>query len=193
MHLRRPSNVFWAAILLCLGCRQMQPSAMPTIAGPELTKPPAVTSIPAAVPKTNPTVIPASSTSASVLPNDLNAPPAENWPTPSVADDFCPPTFGQRLRHDAGDLWHETLHDYKNYYSWQGLGFLSVGFGIGAIGANTELDQHIRNWYQNSVRSNTSNDIAKVAKMFGEGGYEAPPRPRPGWWENVSPTPRAAM
>jgi hypothetical protein len=104
-------------------------------------------------------------------PTDSNPP---TWPVPSIAEQYCRPTFGERLRCDAGDLWHETVHDYGNYYSWKSLGVLGIGFGIGAIGANTEIDQRIRNWYQRDVRSTTSDDIAKIAKKFGEGGYEVP-------------------
>jgi hypothetical protein len=48
---------------------------------------------------------------------------------------------------------------------------LAVGFGIGAVAANTNIDYDIRDHYQGDARSNTTDDFARWAKMFGEGQY----------------------
>jgi len=59
--------------------------------------------------------------------------------------------------------------DYKSFYSLDRLLGMGIGFGAGAILANTDGDQEVQNWYQDDVQSSTSDDIAKVAKLFGEG------------------------
>ncbi len=200
MRWRQSGIAGLALILSCAGCRHLQQAPTGILAEPAAASVPQVSAPSASLPTPSasppsvtqpatyaaplngnfrPITDPGSPSFNGVAPNDSltgadSDPVAPIWPSPSVAEQFCRPSFGQRCRGDLGDLWHETVCDYKNYYSWKTLGVLGVGFGVGAIGANTDLDQHIRNWYQKSVRSNTSDDIAKVAKMFGEGGYEVP-------------------
>jgi membrane-associated phospholipid phosphatase len=59
--------------------------------------------------------------------------------------------------------------DYRNFYSWPTMFGLALGFGGGAILANTSLDQDYRNWYQDDVRSSDTDDFARSCKVFGEG------------------------
>jgi hypothetical protein len=199
MSVRQSGIAGLAVILLCVGCRHVQQAASPALPGPALaatpqagpieTAPypssiapptvaqPAVYPAPAVDPALSSIFDPSENQTDGNPPGELSSvtdPNAPTWPTPSVAEDYCRPTFGEHFRGDIGILWHQTVCDYKNYYSWKNLGVLAVGFGVGAIGANTELDQHIRNWYQKSVRSNSSDQVAKIAKKFGEGGYEVP-------------------
>jgi hypothetical protein len=62
--------------------------------------------------------------------------------------------------------------DYKDLYlSHHRLLQLGVGFGAGAVMANTNIDRSIQDWYQERVRSDGSDHLAEVAKAFGEGLY----------------------
>lgn len=73
-------------------------------------------------------------------------------------------------------------NDYGNFYSHDRLIRLGIGFGLGGIMANTNIDMSIRNWYQDSVRSEKTNSWASTtetdrtfnAKFFGEGKYMIP-------------------
>jgi hypothetical protein len=67
--------------------------------------------------------------------------------------------------------WQHLKQDYRNFYSWDGLGMFVVGFGLGAAVANTNADREIQEWYQDDVRSNLSNDFARWGKIFGEGWF----------------------
>jgi hypothetical protein len=82
-----------------------------------------------------------------------------------------PYTWRRHLREDCHALWPEIKDDYKNYYSWHNGLLLAAGFGVGAALANSNADQDIRNWYQDHVRSSGSDDVAHIAKKFGNGGY----------------------
>jgi hypothetical protein len=86
---------------------------------------------------------------------DLQARGAHLWPE---CQDF------------AGQVWS----DYKNYYSCQtGLELLG-GIGVGAVLANTSIDEHFDSWYQARVRSSGTDSFAKVCKEFGNGQVTIP-------------------
>ena len=75
----------------------------------------------------------------------------------------------------ASSVWTTIGQDYSNFYTdgdrWMRLG---VAFGSMSVVANTPVDQNIRNWYQDNIRTQKSDDFAVYAKMFGEGKYEIP-------------------
>lgn len=79
--------------------------------------------------------------------------------------------FRHLCREDLGCGWQRIKQDYRNYYSWNSLGMLGVGIGLGAIAANTNIDYDIRDDYQDDVRDGTGDDFARWAKVFGEGQY----------------------
>jgi membrane-associated phospholipid phosphatase len=64
--------------------------------------------------------------------------------------------------------------DYQYFYSSDRLIRMSFVFAAGALVANTALDQNIQTWYQDHVRNSRTNNISKVAKVFGEGKYLIP-------------------
>jgi hypothetical protein len=65
--------------------------------------------------------------------------------------------------------------DYKDLYlSRQRLIQLGVGFGAGAVMANTNIDRSVQDWYQDHIRSDGSDHAAQVAKAFGEGLFVIP-------------------
>ena len=51
---------------------------------------------------------------------------------------------------------------------------LAAGFSVGAIMANSSIDNDVEEWYQKDVRSSSTDDSAKIAKIFGEGKYLIP-------------------
>jgi hypothetical protein len=67
--------------------------------------------------------------------------------------------------------WQRIKQDYRNYYSWDGLGYMVVGFGLGAAVANTNADHEMQEWWQEDVRTGTTDDFARWVKTFGEGYF----------------------
>ena len=71
-------------------------------------------------------------------------------------------------------IWGAVKRDYVSFYSLGRLARLGVGFGVGAAMANTDFDQNVQDWYQDDIRSETTDKYSKVAKVFGEGKYLIP-------------------
>jgi len=71
-------------------------------------------------------------------------------------------------------IWKAVTRDYESFYSLDRLTRLGVGFGIGAIAANTNFDTGVQDWYQDNIRSSGTDNFSKVAKTFGEGKYMIP-------------------
>lgn len=64
------------------------------------------------------------------------------------------------------------FEDHKNYYSLQNLGFLSVGFGVGGVLANTRWDEDFSRHFNSSVQGASSDEWAESfhsPKDFGNG------------------------
>jgi len=72
------------------------------------------------------------------------------------------------------NLMHTEVDDYAEFYSARNMIYLGGGLAAGALLANTSVDLHIRNWYQNDVRSESTDHFAKSAKYFGEGAIACP-------------------
>jgi hypothetical protein len=64
--------------------------------------------------------------------------------------------------------------DYVNYYSWRNFAKLAIGFSAGAALANTSMDSHFADWYQNHARSSGTNGVADFFRPFGEGDKTVP-------------------
>ena len=62
----------------------------------------------------------------------------------------------------------------KRFYKWDKALNYTVALGGAAVLANTSIDQNFRNWYQDDVRSNSTDDFASGMKVFGEGKYLVP-------------------
>jgi hypothetical protein len=71
-------------------------------------------------------------------------------------------------------LKNTLIQDQKNFYSKDNLLKLTLGFGVAAVAANTEMDQRIRNWYQDNERSSGTDSFAKWVKPLGNGLYTIP-------------------
>lgn len=66
---------------------------------------------------------------------------------------------------------HKIRSDFCEMYRLDGqnIAFWSAGLGLGATIAHTDLDENLRSWYQDDVRSTGTDDFAEVVKHFGEG------------------------
>ena len=62
-------------------------------------------------------------------------------------------------------------NDYVNFYSLHSLAKMGGGLAVGGILANTSFDADIHEWYQDSVRTGGTDDIAGAVKEFGNGRY----------------------
>ena len=64
--------------------------------------------------------------------------------------------------------WSILLDDQREFYSRQNLRPAMLTLGSAAILANTRMDQEFSDWYQTDVRTESLDNIADVAKLFGE-------------------------
>lgn len=67
--------------------------------------------------------------------------------------------------------------DHKNFYSGQSLGRMAGGFAIGALIANSSMDDGIQRHFQSSVRSANSDEWFEslhASKELGNGTYTLP-------------------
>lgn len=67
-----------------------------------------------------------------------------------------------------------VVEDYTSFYSSDRLLRLGIGFGLGAIVANSDMDSNIQDWYQDDIRSESTNNLSDISKTFGEGKYLIP-------------------
>jgi membrane-associated phospholipid phosphatase len=74
----------------------------------------------------------------------------------------------------GGEMLSDIRLDYRNFYSARSLIWLGAGIGVAAILANTSIDQHFRNWYQDDVRSARSDNIHNDIAWLGNGGLMLP-------------------
>ena len=71
-------------------------------------------------------------------------------------------------------IWSTVKSDYSNFYSIDRMTRLGIGFGVGAVVANTNIDQNVQDGYQEHIRSDKTDKFSKVAKIFGEGTIMIP-------------------
>lgn len=69
-------------------------------------------------------------------------------------------------------FWSSVKGDYLNFYSRDSLIRLAVGFGIGGVMANTNIDYEIQRRFQASVRNATSDDWFETLQLPQELGNE---------------------
>ncbi len=90
-----------------------------------------------------------------------------------ASDTATPKAFESTLDEESFEFQSPTIleilySDQLHFYSREHLRPFMLTLGGSAILANTQLDQEFTDWYQNDVRSESSDDIAKFAKVFGE-------------------------
>ncbi|MBN1154905.1 phosphatase PAP2 family protein [candidate division KSB1 bacterium] len=64
--------------------------------------------------------------------------------------------------------------DYREFYARDNLIDLSIASASAVIMAHTAADRKLIVWHQNEIRSNYSDEISSIAKLFGEGKYLLP-------------------
>jgi membrane-associated phospholipid phosphatase len=109
---------------------------------------------------------------APVDPNAIQYAPTGPANPPPTADQpvFHRPSFEDRIHGFALRVWE----DYRNYYTWGTACDVGIGLAVAASLAETPMDIHFRDWYQNDVRTSGTDSVAKVFKNFGEGTYMIP-------------------
>ena len=75
---------------------------------------------------------------------------------------------------DKTSIGTKIANDYSNFYSKDRLTKMGGVFLTMRVIANSKIDGNIQNWYQDKIRSQTTDDYAKTAKLFGEGKYLVP-------------------
>ena len=78
------------------------------------------------------------------------------------------------LYSDSKGIRETISDDYKSFYSKDNMFQLAGYFAIGATMANTPIDQNIQDWYNDNIKSNTTDNFAQFAKNLGEGSYWIP-------------------
>ena len=69
----------------------------------------------------------------------------------------------------------DVVHrDYANYYSGGNLTALTLGLVVAGGLAHAPADEEIRDWYRRSVRSEATDDLARVVKPLGNGRIVGP-------------------
>jgi membrane-associated phospholipid phosphatase len=66
------------------------------------------------------------------------------------------------------------IADYKNFYSLDNLWKLGLGIGYAGFYANTSFDQEIQDFYNDYIKSGTTDDISKIVKPIGNGRITVP-------------------
>jgi membrane-associated phospholipid phosphatase len=88
-----------------------------------------------------------------------------------MAEDAAAVDFGVverlkwRFREDEAKLWI----DADNYLSWTTAAEMATALGVDAILANTPLDRHFQNWFQNHVRSKGTDRFSNDIAFLGHG------------------------
>lgn len=91
-----------------------------------------------------------------------NTSAAELNQMPSVLEDVS------YMRAADRPVWRTLFDDQREFYIRQNVRPAIFTLGAAAILANTTMDQEFSDWYQDDVRSESLDDIAEVAKLFGE-------------------------
>ncbi|MDR2170198.1 MAG: phosphatase PAP2 family protein [Planctomycetaceae bacterium] len=66
-------------------------------------------------------------------------------------------------------------NDFKNFYlSHENLFNGCLGLIFHATVSNTSIDRNLQDWYQDKIRSNSTDDVSRTFKFFGEGQFWIP-------------------
>ncbi len=78
--------------------------------------------------------------------------------------------LSDRFRQELGNVWS----DQKNYYTWPTLRCLALAVSGASVLANTSMDEHFRDWYQQRVRGTSLDETADIVRNFGDGRLAIP-------------------
>ena len=68
----------------------------------------------------------------------------------------------------------KVCQDYRNFYCWPTGRDVLLGIAGGSLLANTSMDQDFRDWVQDDIRSDDTDNFAAFWKTFGEGNIFLP-------------------
>ncbi len=71
-------------------------------------------------------------------------------------------------------LFESVSHDHKRFYSVETIEDSSIWFLLGAIIANSDIDSEFSERYQKDYRSDSSDELSRIAKTFGDRDTIAP-------------------
>jgi len=74
----------------------------------------------------------------------------------------------EKFELNTKSIVSEIVNDYKTFYQKDRLLRAGAVFSLGAVIANTNIDPEIQNWHQSNIKSDLSDDVSGVAKLFGE-------------------------
>lgn len=74
----------------------------------------------------------------------------------------------KEFKFTLDQAWGTVKSDYANFYQEKTLWRAAKVYAVGGIMANTNIDTAFQTWHQDNVVSETSIDIARVSKLFGE-------------------------
>ncbi len=99
-------------------------------------------------------------------------------PPPDLTEEELEPFRWLRYRRQVHArvrlLFQNVLEDHRHFYSWPTVRDLGLGLALGAVFANTSVDEHFRDWYQEDVRSRGLDNFSSFWKPWGEGVYFLP-------------------
>jgi len=98
-------------------------------------------------------------------------------PSPELAPGVSPRDWpGREGRFCAGlrRFGRTICCDHRHYYRWRPMYCMALGFAGGAVLANTAMDRHFQDWYQDDVRCSGTDDVSTFFKVFGEGQIFVP-------------------
>lgn len=91
-----------------------------------------------------------------------------------------PVDLEERPRPRSGwlrEIADDVVMDYRNFYQLGNLAALGAGLGVGAAMANTATDEKIRDFWQENVRSASTDEYLEAfhaPKVLGDGTYMLP-------------------
>ncbi len=90
-----------------------------------------------------------------------------------VISSFFPPKLSASYLSE-NTVFYKIKNDYCHFYSTENLTKLGIGLSLMGLVANTEIDQNFQDWYQDELRSETTDNFSEITKIFGEGYYLIP-------------------
>lgn len=112
----------------------------------------------------------------------FSEPPASwGWselPPPDLTEEELEPFRWLRYRRQVHArvrlFWQNIQQDHFHFYSWPTVRDVGLGLALGAVLANTSLDPHFQDWYQEDVRSGGLDNLSSFWKPWGEGIFFIP-------------------
>ena len=75
----------------------------------------------------------------------------------------------ERFKWRFGEIEGKLWVDADNYLSWTTARDMVIALGLTAVLANTPMDQHFQNWFQNDVRSSGTDHFSNSIAFLGHG------------------------